>query len=200
MPADFPMSIMDSIEPFVFLLQYQIVVCQKCGFGVVSKEVSTHLREHHRDIAIPDRKRLAIAIAKLPGIIQDQAGLSGFLFPSPSIGYIPQLALPQTDGLKCRKCPYVARQLQKIHAHCRTCQGWTNNRGAGRPDLKRKRLPADTSEELSELPWRENVACQRFFPSRRASAWFEVERKSLPALAQVSETVLVLLLTCDIAT
>jgi hypothetical protein len=29
-----------------------------------------------------------------------------------------------------------------------------------------------------ELPWREGVLCQRLFPSRRASGWFEVGRKT----------------------
>jgi hypothetical protein len=90
MPADFLISIIDAIK---LVICFSIIVntkslCQKCGFGVVSKKVSPYLREYYRDIAIPDRKRLAIAIAKLPGIIQDQAGLSEFLFPSPTISYI----------------------------------------------------------------------------------------------------------------
>ncbi|OAQ58446.1 hypothetical protein VFPPC_11576 [Pochonia chlamydosporia 170] len=31
-----------------------------------------------------------------------------------------------------------------------------------------------------EVPWREGVHCQRFFPTRCASGWFEVGRKAIP--------------------
>lgn len=137
---------MGSIEPFVFSKRYRVVVCQKCGFAVVSKKVPTHLRVRHRDIKIRERQILVSAIAKIPGIIQDQAGLKEFLFPPPTVSYIPYLSPPQTDGLKCRKCPYIARQLQKIHAHCVKCQGWRNERGADRPDLKRKKHAVETPE------------------------------------------------------
>ena len=35
--------------------------------------------------------------------------------------HITFLAPPQVDGLKCPKCPYIARQVQKIQAHYRQC-------------------------------------------------------------------------------
>lgn len=160
---------MESIEPFIFLERFRLLVCQKCGFAVVSKEVTTHLRVRHKDVPLPTRKKIAAAITRCPNVIQDQAGLSGFLFPPPTTSYIPELAAPQHDGLKCRKCPYIARQLQKIQAHCRIRHGWENKRIAGRPDLKRKRSPTGNTastastaiaEAQTELPWRENVACQ----------------------------------------
>ncbi|KAK3933609.1 hypothetical protein QBC46DRAFT_359552 [Diplogelasinospora grovesii] len=52
--------------------------------------------------------------------------------------------------------------------HCQKEHGWQNPRKRGRPTGK-------TSEAL---PWIEGVRCQRFFPSRQASGWFEVERGS----------------------
>ncbi|OAA34131.1 hypothetical protein ISF_10027 [Cordyceps fumosorosea ARSEF 2679] len=57
----------------------------------------------------------------------------------------------------------MARQLPKIQAHFRTRHGWKNSRNAGRPDLKRKRSPADEEGGVNvadtpiELHWRENV-------------------------------------------
>ncbi|KAJ6785851.1 hypothetical protein PWT90_08726 [Aphanocladium album] len=181
---------MDAIEPFIVLEQYRLAVCQKCGFAMVAQEVFTHLKVRHKDIPVPRRREIEQAISKYPAIIQDQNGLHDFRFPPPTISYIPHLAPPERDGLKCRRCPYIARQLQKIQAHYRTRHGWQNSRSAGRPDLKRKRSPVDdevgvnATDTLAELPWRENVACQRFFPSRLASGWFEISRLSLPSWAQ----------------
>jgi hypothetical protein len=174
---------MESIEPFVYLQRYRLAVCRHCQYAVLAKEILTHLRERHRDITVEQRQRLAAAVARCPGVIQDQDGLVGFQFPPPTINYIPELAAPETDGLKCRKCPYLARQPQKIQKHCRVYHGWANEHGAGRPGLKRKREAASASQGSPVLPWRENVACQRFFRSRNASGWFEVERKSLPVWA-----------------
>lgn len=181
---------MDATEPFIVLEQYHLAVCQKCGFAVVAKEIFTHLKVRHKDIPVSQRKEIVQAILKYPAIIQDQNGLRGFQFPPPTISYIPHLAPPERDGLKCRRCPYIARQLQGIQAHCRTRHGWQNSRNAGRPDLKRKRSVVDEEggvnvvDTPAELPWRENVACQRFFPSRLASGWFEIGRLWLPLWAQ----------------
>ena len=71
----------------------------------------------------------------------------------------------------------------KIQKHCQSYHGWVNSHGAGRPGPKRKRELASAPQGSPALPWRENVACQRFFRSRNASGWFEVERKSLPVWA-----------------
>ncbi len=65
------------------------------------------------------------------------------------------------------------------------CHEWESNRTAGRPDLKRKISPeggtggASGAEAQKQLPWRDNVARQTFFPSRRTSGWFETGRLSL---------------------
>lgn len=174
---------MESIEPFVYLQRYRLVVCRVCQYAVVAKETLTHLRERHRGISTGQRQQIAAAITACPGVIQDQDGLAGFHFPPPTISYIPELAPPETDGLKCRKCPYIAKQPQRIQKHCRVYHGWINEHKSGRPGLKRKRETASTPEGSSALSWRENVVCQRFFRSRKASGWFEVGRKSLPIWA-----------------
>ena len=162
---------MESAGPFVYLERYRLAVCEECGLAVLSREVLSHLRGRHRGIDIPRRRRIADTVSSWPAVIQDQAGLIDFRLPPRSISYIPQLAAPETDGLKCRQCPYVARHLQMIQKHCRDTHGWVNSHGAGRPGLKRKRRAAEAGPGL---PWREEVACQLFFRSRYASGWFEV--------------------------
>jgi hypothetical protein len=117
---------------------------------------------------------VAEVIANIPGVTKDQSGLEEFQFPPPTINSVAFLAPPKPDGLKCRKCPYIVKHLKKIKAHCHDCQHWNNPQGRGRPK--------QVSSELQvELQWREGVLCQRFFPSRQASGWFEVGRKTVLA-------------------
>ncbi|KAL6411744.1 hypothetical protein AUP68_04118 [Ilyonectria robusta] len=158
------------MEPFVYLERYRVVICKKCGFACVSNEVPTHLRIRHRYMTTTNRNKAAKDIQSIPGIIKSQSELADFQFPPPTANPIPFLSPPQLDGLNCRKCPYIARQVQKIQAHCRDCQDWHNTQGRGRPKTRGIESPPD-------LPWREGVLCQRFFPSRAASRWFEVGRK-----------------------
>ncbi|KAH6953953.1 hypothetical protein BKA56DRAFT_707727 [Ilyonectria sp. MPI-CAGE-AT-0026] len=159
------------MEPFMYLLQYRIVVCKICGFACVSDEVATHLQVRHHDLPPAERHKVAEEIKKIPNIIRNQQGLSGFRFPPPTADPIPYLRSPEPDGLKCRQCPYIARQRQRIQAHCHKSHEWHNPNGRGRPS---QNPPQPESEEL---PWRSGVQCQRFFPSRAASGWFEIGRK-----------------------
>ncbi|KAK4158610.1 hypothetical protein QBC43DRAFT_348513 [Cladorrhinum sp. PSN259] len=80
---------------------------------------------------------------------------------------VPNLAGPFLNGLKCDQCRYIARQVRLIQEHCRTIHGWSNPRTKGRNTAEKARL-------MPKNPWRSDVPCQRFFPSRRASGWFEV--------------------------
>ncbi|KAH8658925.1 hypothetical protein BGZ61DRAFT_567505 [Ilyonectria robusta] len=91
---------------------------------------------------------------------------------------------PTNRGLRCRKCPYVVRQVQSIQAHCSEKHGWQNPRNKGRPtdNNSGRNLGA-----IPELPWVQGVQCQRFFPTRAGSSWFEVGRgntskKTAPAV------------------
>ncbi|CZS75061.1 unnamed protein product [Fusarium graminearum] len=159
------------MEPFVYLETYRVPVCKKCEFACVANEVPTHLQTRHRDIPSAERRKVAEVISNISGVIKDQLGLEEFRFPPPTISSVAFLAPPKPDGLKCRKCPYMVKHLKKIQAHCHNCQHWDNPQSRGRPRQV-------TSELQVELPWREGVLCQRFFPSRRASGWFEVGRKT----------------------
>lgn len=66
---------METIEPFTFLERFRLVVCQKCPFAVVAKELATHLRVRHKDVALATRQNIAATVATYLNIIQDQAGL-----------------------------------------------------------------------------------------------------------------------------
>lgn len=172
------------MDPFIHLPEYRIAVCKKCHFGCVSEEVVTHLRVRHRDMTPAERRGVSAMIKRIPRIIRNQAELSEIQLPPPTIDPIPLLAPPQTDGLRCRKCPYVVRQVQSIQAHCSEKHGWQNPRNKGRP------TDSNSGRNLGaipELPWVQGVHCQRFFPTRAGSSWFEVGRgntsqKTAPAV------------------
>lgn len=156
------------MDPFVHLPRYSIVVCKTCGFGCVADEVATHLQQRHRDLTLVERRAVEQAVHRLPNLIQRQDDLCRLENPPPGIDPIPYLATPKTDGLKCWHCTFVSRQVQTMQAHCRDRHGWQNPRAKGRPP---RAYPA------AVLPWKENVPCQRFFPSRAGSRWFEVGRR-----------------------
>ncbi|KAF5267206.1 hypothetical protein FOXYS1_1938 [Fusarium oxysporum] len=88
------------------------------------------------------------------------------LYPPPTTEPIPCLAPPKPDVLQCRQCGLNIRQIQAMQKHCTESYGWVNPRAKGRPSIGY--LTADP------LPWIEGVACQRFFPSREGSKWFQV--------------------------
>ncbi|KAH7199165.1 hypothetical protein BKA60DRAFT_411898, partial [Fusarium oxysporum] len=161
----------DAIYPFVLLPQYKILICQVCQFGCVADEVATHLRTRHHDINAESRRKLAEIIQKLPHILQNQSQLDQLQYPPPTIEPIVCLGAPKRDGLRCRTCGTILRQVQKIQAHCAKKHQWINPRCKGRPSTGCPMPPA-------ELPWIAGISCQRFFPSRSGNKWFEVDQNS----------------------
>ena len=159
------------MDPFIHLPEYRITVCKKCHFGCVSEEVVTHLRVRHRDMTPAERREVSAMIKRIPRIIRNQAELSEIQLRPPTINPIPLLAPPQTDGLRCLKCPYVVHQVQSIQAHCSEKHGWQNPRNKGRPTDSNS---GPNLGAIPELPWVQGVHCQRFFPTRAGSSWFEV--------------------------
>jgi len=169
------------MEPFIILNAYCILVCSICQYGVPVQEAPTHLAKHHRSIPTSQRKSILQAIQPL-GLIKDQKALEWFPLPQSCIPATPELAGPYDDGFQCSRCAYIVRNLTKMKEHCRVVHSWVNPRTKG-GDVAKK------AAQTYEYPWRTGVLCQRFFPSRRGSGWFEVaaERESLasPAVRQI---------------
>lgn len=168
-----------AIGPFTFLHVYETLACRECAFAVLVNEVFTHLAKRHRAITAAERCHLVKRAAELQNAKRTQVDLQAFCFPPPTIECVPYLSPPKKDGLKCIKCPHIARQIQKIQEHCKTKHKWENTQRPGRPELKRKITPQNELGNKHEVLWREGVSCQRFFPSRCASGWFKVGRKAI---------------------
>jgi hypothetical protein len=152
--------------PLDFLAAYGVLVCRECRYACPTDEAATHLRARHRRLSATYRSGVVRAVQSLPARYRRQADLASFTLPAQPVPAIPQLDGPFPDGLKCRACPYVARQVRRIQEHCRTVHGWANPQRRGRP--------VQAAGGDNTLPWHMGVWCQRFFPSRLASGWFEV--------------------------
>ncbi|KAH7205208.1 hypothetical protein BKA60DRAFT_545465 [Fusarium oxysporum] len=160
-----------AIYPYVLLSTYRLLVCQVCAFASVADEVATYLRTRHRDIQSERRQELVEKIKQIPNILHSRDDLRHYLqYPTDTIQPIPYLAPPKPDGLKCRACGHIVRRAQKIQKHCTEKHQWINPRGRGRP-------APNCPVSAYELPWEEHVACQRFFPSREGSKWFQVNMR-----------------------
>lgn len=174
-----------SLEPLAYLQQFRLLVCKECRFACLAKEVATHLQTRHKSLSPAVRRRIAEDSAQLPSVIQTQAELAELQLPPPSSPPVPLIHPPESDGLRCPKCSYIARQTKKIKEHLRKAHGWRNPQGTGRPSLHIQGTGSRTGggsddEGDREQPWVEGVYCQRFFVSRAGSSWFEVCRGRKP--------------------
>lgn len=107
------------MEPFISLSKCQIAICKTYRFACVANEVTTHLRVRHPSIPPTEQRRAVVNIQALPRIIRKQAELCELHYPPPNTDPIPYLAVPYTDGLRCRKVCYIACQVRKIQEQCR---------------------------------------------------------------------------------
>ena len=155
-----------SIYPFVHLPDFRIVICSQCRYACVGNEIERHLsKDQHKSVPTSRRGPIGDAVRALHGIIHTQSQLDDFAFPEPTRGPILDLGPPYTDGMACDNCTYVVRCVKRMQKHYRQEHGWVNSRRQGG---QRKYA------EVAAVPWREGVQCQRFFPGRKASRYFEV--------------------------
>lgn len=99
------------MDPFTPLQPYNLLICKQCRYGVVVREVETHLRAHHKQIPLPRRKQIIQATQRRGTWLQGQKDLEGFLLPTEPIAVIPALDGPYHDGFKCSNCCFISRQV-----------------------------------------------------------------------------------------
>ena len=106
----------------------------ECEYAMSASGARSHLAGRHGGISDNERGAITEEISRLPGIIQDEKELDGFVFPDPATRAIPELAEPKMDGLGCQLYWYVSRQRQKIGEHARVMHHWSNKRKRGQHD------------------------------------------------------------------
>lgn len=101
---------------------YGIVICRVCMYVVPRGQISSHLREHHPNIAPAARSTLGDISKQLKPLVKAQA----------EIVFLPPGSLPTTglsvfpDSYRCQMtesrgeiCPYICRTSCGMQGHCR---------------------------------------------------------------------------------
>ncbi|KAL7940091.1 hypothetical protein V8C42DRAFT_364386, partial [Trichoderma barbatum] len=162
-----------AIGPFRYLEEQRVLVCVDCRFCYVSDGADAHLAATSHKVPAVQRADMVAAIQQLPGILRTQSDLAeSFRFPPPNRAANPLLEKPVDGALACRACRFACFEEKWMKDHCRTAHGWVNQRPRGRISPKAIR---QVEEGWSGMPWRTGVRCQRFFRTRAASGWFEVD-------------------------
>ncbi|TQV90208.1 DNA helicase [Cordyceps javanica] len=156
------------MDPFIHDPKFPFLFCGPCRWAIARAEVATHLSKHHQDISIVNRKAVAQAIEKVPDVVDTQAELIDYELPDREAPIL-HIHPPQTDGLRCRACPYVVRTVRNMQQHCREQHGWVN-------DWKRGRRMRVNVPSARQVPWTADIHCQRLFAGGPASHWFEVQK------------------------
>lgn len=161
-------------EFFAYLSEYQLAICKECKHAVWPKQFKSHLTgKQHRM-----KEKKAIEIAQT---VQSWSDLmdhpSQMEVPSYIERAISQLPLYQ-DGLLCQldrtHCHYICRNLKTMKWHWRKAHAWSiGKKRGGSGQAKGKKIEARAQEAMKP------VECQRFFPSRDGSQYFEVRQSEL---------------------
>lgn len=168
------------MEPFIHFEEYPFVICKPCQFACITSEIESHLQRHHSESTTPkSRKETQATIEAIPGLIQTQEELQQWNPPPPETDPIPYIPSP-VSGVRCNECGHIVQKVKGIKAHWREKHQWINPRGRGRHPKPRSQHDAQ--------PWTTVRQCQRFFPKRGGSRWFEVGRgQPVPASASGPE-------------
>ena len=164
---------MDQFEKhFQHLLQYHIIICRKCQFAVIPKQLESHIYGHHPSITPEQRQSIIEATARLTDVAPTPEEVQYPRAGSPAIPGLPIL----WDGLRCVQqtshgvCSYVCRERTGIQRHCREQHQWKNPRKRGRqPKDKESIIPQPLEAWVKEQP------CQRFFKTGKGQRYFAVQ-------------------------
>ncbi len=80
------------MDPFVYLLEYRVVVCIKYKYTVLPSNINTYLRDENTHNMPKESRGLVVQeIQKIQGLITSRADLNRLVFPPVSNPPIPVL-------------------------------------------------------------------------------------------------------------
>lgn len=166
------------MEHFQHLHEWQVIVCKQCRHAVWPQEVQSHLQGGQHRMSIKRAQAIAMEVREWPGVIHCKTDLI-----VPNYVYNPIAEIPlYTDGLQCQlepdKCSYICRK--SIRQHWVTVHGWSVKGSGGRPEQVKR---ADVERRFQQNT--KAVYCQRLFPSRHGSSYFEIRNPDEAAPEQV---------------
>lgn len=176
------------MDQFIHLPEFRVIICKKCQYAVLPSEIDTHFQKTPiHSLNHPSRQRIVQQVAMIHGLIQDEKQLKQewFSFPPSTSPAIPELGEPKRDGLRCKynsedgkQCPYVVRYPQKMREHYRVVHQWKYVKKKGKPRRE---------DRVKDIPWEENVHCQRFFDHGLYSGYFAVASQPAQASTETPE-------------
>ncbi|RHZ49046.1 uncharacterized protein CDV56_103939 [Aspergillus thermomutatus] len=166
------------MDLFIYNPTYEVWICtaRQCQYAVSPQTLLTHLRVHHRSHAtvatVALREAALTEMLKRPWIDPTKRSC---VIPSPADPPIP--GLPVYQGHGCPHCSYVARTTETIQKHHRETHRDLE------PPCGRGRKP----QWQAKASWRlanRVVSCQRLFPNKHGSQFFEVTCAATPPSKQ----------------
>jgi hypothetical protein len=166
---------------FEHLADVRVLLCRPCTIAIPPAQIITHLKQHHRKVAVATRKDVAAVIRELPNLALVPVDVR---IPEPAKEPIPGLQ-PPTDAYRCTSqgCWYVCTTLRQIRAHCTAEHGWVNNQRRG-GDVRQK------SRQSNNRLWQDKQTCQRLFGAAGWPAYLSVENStSEPDVGNLSQRI-----------
>ncbi|RHZ43205.1 uncharacterized protein CDV56_100262 [Aspergillus thermomutatus] len=166
------------MDLFIYNPTYEVWICtaRLCQYAVSPQTLLTHLRVHHRShltVATPALHEAVLTeMLKRPWIDPTKRPC---VIPSPGDPPIP--GLPVYQGHGCPHCSYVARTTETIQKHHRETHRDLE------PPCGRGRKPQWQANASCRLANRV-VSCQRLFPNKHGSQFFEVTCAATPPSKQ----------------
>ncbi|KAK5020508.1 hypothetical protein LTR60_000449 [Cryomyces antarcticus] len=156
-------------EFFEHLVEYQLAICKRCGHAVWLEQIESHLTGKQHRIGRKKAVSTAEGVRRWSGLIQYPSELRVPDYVEQAISHLPL----HQDGLLCQldptRCRYVCWDLRTIKWHWRQVREWSVGKKRGRPAQSKGRKVEKGSHKAAR-----HVQCQRFFPSRHGSQYFEV--------------------------
>jgi superfamily II DNA helicase RecQ len=169
----------DAGEYFQHLSRWQVIICKECRFAVWPNEVQGHLRGKQHRIPAKEAQSIAEAIQEWPGITPFPSELN---VPTYVEEPIPEIPL-YVDGFQCQldpvRCKFVGRGRESIRKHWKGEHGWSMRQQGGGSGRDKAHQVQRRFEKGAK-----SVHCQRFFPSRHGSSYFEVRQPEAASIEQ----------------
>ncbi|KAF7131459.1 hypothetical protein CNMCM5793_004684 [Aspergillus hiratsukae] len=166
------------MDLFVYNPTYEVWICtaRQCQYAVSPQTLLTHLRDRHRShptvATVALREAVLTEMLKRPWI---DPAKRPCLIPSPEDPPIP--GLPVYQGYGCPHCFYVSRSTETLQRHRRETHRDLD------PPCGRRRQPQWQAKASGRLANR-TVSCQRLFPNKHGSQFFEVTHAATPPSKQ----------------
>ncbi|KAE8555303.1 hypothetical protein EYB25_003851 [Talaromyces marneffei] len=154
---------------FERLVDFPVVICRECQYGVWPSQIEGHLQRAHQHISPMIRIQLGDEVRSWPNIAIDPIELE---IPPTRTHVIPQLVGP-LDGWQCQlspeSCWYVCPSIDTMRQHWLKQHGWSRTAHQGQPTQSTMQTILARQEQACR-----QVRCQRIFPRKMGSQYFAI--------------------------